>query len=164
MPYKTTRRAFQRAARGQCVTEFHKERRKKRDQIASVLSELLFDSVILCWFTRGVGIVLILACFCHVSMLSLYFRQVASHYQLPSVLDLCFFLCVAQAQAVCVCFFVQTRLRTFAARLLYPKRGSDSVPSSCPCCSLQTLSSTQKEAQFARHAEIQTSLWGPMAG
>ena len=63
MPYKTTRRAFQRAARGQCVTEFHKERRKKRDQIASVLSELLFDSVILCWFTRGVGIVLILACF-----------------------------------------------------------------------------------------------------
>ena len=62
MPYKTTRRAFQRAARGQCVTEFHKERRKKRDQIASVLSELLFDSVILCRFTRGFGIVLILAC------------------------------------------------------------------------------------------------------
>ena len=94
-------------------------------------------------------------------MLSLYFLQVASHCHFLSVLDLYVFFFLLPRPFVC--FFVQTR-RAFAARLLYPRRASDSLPSSWPCCSLQSLSSTQKEAQCARKTEIQTSLWGPMAG
>ena len=54
--------------------------------------------MILCWFTRGFGISLILDCFfSHVLMLSLHFLQVASHCHFLSVLDLCVFSCVAQS-------------------------------------------------------------------
>ena len=59
--HKTLGLAFQRAGLGHFVNERHKERGDKRDQITTVF-DFLFDSVILCRFTRGFGIVLILAC------------------------------------------------------------------------------------------------------
>ena len=55
-------------------------------------------------------------------MLSLYFLQVASHFQLPSVLDLCFFLCVAQAQAVCV-FFCADKIAHICGAVAFSKEG-----------------------------------------
>ena len=72
------------------------------------------------------------------------FLQVASHSQLPSVLDLCVFSFVAQTFFVSFC--ADKIAHICGAVALYPRRASDSVLSSCPCFSLQTFSSTQKEA------------------
>ena len=81
------------------------ENREEKKSCNICLSTFNAVLVMLCWFTRGVGILLILACFSFFLMLSMQFLLLASHFHVRSVLDLrvWFFCCCPAFPCVLFC-------------------------------------------------------------